>query len=202
MDISRDGFAPVAAALATDGWCVADGLLTAAQAADLGRECAAEHLRGGMRIAATGSLHSAGLLRGDVTQWFDAFAPTAAQAVFVARIDALMRSLNRALMLTMVESESHYAVYAAGTGYVPHVDNLRDSDERMVSAVFYLNDQWLDEEGGALRLHLADAVTRDIFPRAGTLALFMSSDILHEVLPATRARMSISCWMRQRPRYR
>ncbi|WP_250628328.1 2OG-Fe(II) oxygenase [Pinirhizobacter soli] len=202
MDISRDGFAPVAAALATDGWCVADGLLTAAQTGALGVECTAEHARGAMRVAATGSSHSAGLLRGDVTQWFDMLAPTSAQAVFVARIDALMHSLNRALMFTMVESESHYAVYAIGTGYVPHVDRLRDSDERVVSAVFYLNDDWLDDEGGALRLHLAGNITRDIFPRAGTLALFMSSDTLHEVLPATRARMSIACWMRQRPRHR
>jgi SM-20-related protein len=202
MNLSRDGFAPVAVALATDGWCVADGLLTVAQAGALGEECAAQHLGGTMQVAATGSSHSAGLLRGDVTQWFDALAPTTAQAVFVARIDALMRSLNRALMLTMVESESHYAVYAIGTGYVPHVDRLRDSDERVVSAVFYLNDHWLDDEGGALRLHLAGDVTRDIFPRAGTLALFMSSDILHEVLPATRTRMSIACWMRQRPLHR
>lgn len=202
MDISRDGFAPVSVALATDGWCVADGLLTAAQAGALGEECAAQHLGGTMQVATTGSSHSAGVLRGDVTQWFDALAPTVAQAVFVARIDALMRSLNRALMLTMVESESHYAVYAIGTGYVPHVDRLRDSDERVVSAVFYLNDHWLDDEGGALRLHLAGDVTRDIFPRAGTLALFMSSDILHEVLPATRTRMSIACWMRQRPIHR
>lgn len=202
MDISRDGFAPVAAALATDGWCVADGLLTATQTGALGVECAAEHVRGAMRVAATGSSHSEGLLRGDVTQWFDTLSPTSAQAAFVGRIDALMHSLNRALMLTMVESESHYAVYAIGMGYVPHVDRLRDSDERVVSAVFYLNDDWLDDEGGALRLHLVDDVKHDIFPRAGTLVLFMSSDILHEVLPATRTRMSIACWMRQRPMYR
>jgi len=202
MDISRDGFAPVAAALVTDRWCVADGLLTAAQTGALGEECAAWHVDGAMQVAATGSSHSTGLLRGDVTQWFDALTPTAAQAVFVARIDVLMRSLNRALMLTMVESESHYAVYAVGTGYVPHVDRLRDSDERVVSAVFYLNDDWIADEGGALRLHLARNVTCDIFPRAGTLALFMSSDILHEVLPATRTRMSIACWMRQRPIHR
>ena len=106
MDISRDGFAPVAAALATDGWCVADGLLTAAQTVALGEECAAEHVRGAMRVATTGFAHSAGVLRGDVTKWFNELAPTAAQAVFVARIAVLMQSLNRALMLTMVESIS------------------------------------------------------------------------------------------------
>jgi SM-20-related protein len=201
MDLSRDGFAPAAVALAANGWCVAEGLLAAAQTSALSEECAAQHLLGGMQVAKTGSSQSLGTLRGDVTQWFDTLAPTAAQAVFVARIDALMRSLNRTLMLTMVESESHYAVYATGTGYVPHVDRLRDSDERVVSAVFYLNDHWLDDEGGALRLHLADDVKHDVFPRAGTLALFMSSDTLHEVLPATRTRMSIACWMRQRPRH-
>jgi SM-20-related protein len=202
MDIGRDGFEPVAAALATDGWCAADGLLTPAQTHALGVECASEHLLGNMQVASTGSSHSIGSLRGDITQWFDALAPTAAQAAFAARMDALMHALNRALMLTMVECESHYAVYPIGASYVPHLDRLRDGDERVVSGVFYLNDDWLDAEGGALRLHLDRDAARDIFPRAGKLALFMSSDVLHEVLPATRTRMSIACWMRQRPHHR
>jgi SM-20-related protein len=48
-------------------------------------------------------------------------------------------------------------------------------------------------------LYLADLSHRDIYPRAGTLLLFLSAQFEHEVLPATRDRMSIACWMRQRP---
>jgi SM-20-related protein len=49
-----------------------------------------------------------------------------------------------------------------------------------------------------LRLYLEDGAHRDIFPRAGTLLLFLSAQFEHEVLPATRDRLSIACWMRQR----
>ncbi|WP_408434238.1 2OG-Fe(II) oxygenase [Paraburkholderia fungorum] len=49
-----------------------------------------------------------------------------------------------------------------------------------------------------MRLYLADQTYHDVFPRAGTLLLFLSAQFEHEVLPATRDRMSIACWMRQR----
>jgi SM-20-related protein len=106
--------------------------------------------------------------------------------------------LNRELMLGLVECESHYAVYPPGAGYTRHLDRLRDSDARVVSAVFYLNEAWRAADGGALRLYLADGSSRDILPHAGTLLLFLSAQFEHEVLPATRERMSIACWMRQR----
>ncbi|MDQ6647670.1 MAG: 2OG-Fe(II) oxygenase, partial [Pseudomonadota bacterium] len=83
-------------------------------------------------------------------------------------------------------------------GYARHLDRLRDNDARVISAVFYLNDDWLDSQGGALRLYLPNGSTRDIYPRAGSLLLFLSARFEHEVLPATRDRLSIACWMRQR----
>ena len=101
-------------------------------------------------------------------------------------------------MLALVDCESHYAVYRPGAGYARHLDCLRGNDARVISAVFYLNDDWLDADGGALRLYLADGSTRDTYPRAGSLLLFLSARFEHEVLPASRDRMSIACWMRQR----
>jgi SM-20-related protein len=138
------------------------------------------------------------LLRGDSTHWFESDALSAPQQAFADRIDVLRIELSRSLMLGLVDSESHYAVYQPGAGYARHLDQLRDNDARVVSAVFYLNDAWQEAEGGALRLHLADQSHRDIYPHAGTLLLFLSAQFEHEVLPATRDRMSIACWMRQR----
>lgn len=85
-----------------------------------------------------------------------------------------------------------------GAGYARHLDRLRDTDARVVSAVFYLNDSWQETEGGALRLYLDDGAHRDIYPHAGSLLLFLSAQFEHEVLPATRNRMSIACWIQQR----
>ena len=68
----------------------------------------------------------------------------------------------------------------------------------MVSVVYYLNADWQPQDGGALRLYLDDGSHRDVLPHAGRMVLFLSDRFEHEVLPATRERMSIACWMRRR----
>jgi len=185
-------------ALAADGWCVIDNLMTDAQTRALASECATMHTSHWLVPAATGTDRALTLLRGDSTRWFDFGNLSAPQQAFVDRIDELRIALSRGLLLGLIDSESQYAVYPCGASYARHRDQLRLSDARVVSAVFYLNANWLNVEGGALRLYLADASHRDIYPRGGTLVLFLSAQFEHEVLPATRQRMSIACWMRQR----
>ncbi|MBT2144091.1 MULTISPECIES: 2OG-Fe(II) oxygenase [unclassified Rhodanobacter] len=191
-------FRTAAAALAGDGWCALTGLLAPAQTRALAGECAALHAARQLAPARVGAAHTATELRGDRTQWFDPAAASPPQRAFIARLDALRIALNRELMLGLVECESHYAVYRPGAGYARHLDRLRGTDARVVSAVFYLNENWQETDGGALRLYLEDGTHRDIFPHAGTLLLFLSAQFEHEVLPATRERLSIACWMRQR----
>lgn len=198
MNTHLSQFQDIASALAREGWCVVPDFLSAAQTQALADECRA--LRDAQRLtpARVGALRTATPLRGDSTYWFQADALSATQQVFADRIDALRVTLSRELMLGLVECESHYAVYPPGAGYTRHLDRLRDNDARVVSAVFYLNEAWRIADGGALRLYLADGSSRDIFPHAGSLLLFLSAQFEHEVLPATRERMSIACWMRQR----
>jgi SM-20-related protein len=186
-------------ALAADGWCVVSNLMTAAQTQALSGECIAMHRAQLLRPAATGVGRAVSALRGDSTRWFEADTLSTAQQAFVDRLDVLRVALSRELLLGLVDSESHYAVYPCGAGYARHRDQLQRSDARVVSAVFYLNADWLDADGGALRLYLDDGSYRDIYPRAGTLVLFLSAQFEHEVLPATRQRLSVACWMRQRP---
>lgn len=185
-------------ALATDGWCVLPDLMSALQTRALADECAAMHEARLLRPARTGASRTASPLRGDSTHWFPTVAMSAPQQSFADRIDALRVALSRELMLGLVDCESHYAVYRPGAGYARHLDCLRDDDARVLSAVFYLNDAWQETDGGALRLYLADGSYRDVYPHAGSLLLFLSAQFEHEVLPATRVRMSVACWMRQR----
>ncbi|MEO6926888.1 MAG: 2OG-Fe(II) oxygenase [Rhodanobacter sp.] len=192
-------FRAAADALVSDGWCVFADLMDSAQTQALTLECAAMHEAKLMLPARTGATRSASPVRGDSTHWFATDAMSPAQQKFTDRIDELRVALNRQLMLGLVECESHYAVYRPGAVYTRHLDRLRENDARVLSAVFYLNENWHEADGGALRLYLEDGSTQDILPRAGTLVLFLSGRFEHEVLPATRNRMSIACWMRQRP---
>lgn len=184
-------------AIAADGWCVLPSLMTARQTDDLAGEC--RTLYDGHRLtpARIGRDLERSTLRGDSTRWFEPSALSAPQGVFAGRIEQLRIALNHALMLGLVDSESHYAMYPPGAGYARHLDRPRHNDARVLSAVFYLNDAWQESDGGALRLHLANGSYRDIYPHAGTLLLFLSAQFEHEVLPASRPRMSIACWMRQ-----
>lgn len=191
-------FDPASHAIAADGWCVLPSLMTARQTRDLAGECLALHDGELLTPAHVGREHERSTLRGDSTRWFEPSALSTAQGAFAGRIEQLRIALNQALMLGLVDSESHYARYPPGAGYARHLDRLRHSDARVLSAVFYLNDAWQESDGGALRLHLVDGSHHDVYPHAGTLLLFLSARFEHEVLPATRPRMSIASWMRQR----
>ena len=200
MDPSKIDAAIEAAidALAAEGWCVLEGLLSDEATAALARECAALHASGDLSAARIGREKVASTLRGDRTRWFDMNAPTAAQQPYVDALETLRAAFNRSLMLGLVESEAHYAVYPPGARYARHLDQPHQVEARVVSAVYYLNVDWHLEDGGALRLYLEDGSHHDVVPHAGRMVLFLSARFEHEVLPATRERMSIACWMRRR----
>lgn len=137
--------------------------------------------------------------RGDDTLWLDSPACGAAAGDLLLALDGLREGLNRRLTLGLASVEAHYAHYPVGAGYARHVDGFRHDDARVLSLVLYLNRDWPADAGGALRLHLPDG-HRDIAPQQGTLAIFLSVGVEHEVLPATQPRFSVAAWFRQRPR--
>jgi SM-20-related protein len=156
---------------------------------------------GRLRPAATG--RAAGRqfagLRGDSTLWLDDPACGPAARDLLAALDGLRGELNRRLLLGLEEVEAHFAHYPPGAGYARHHDRFRSDDARVLSLVVYLNPDWPAEAGGALRLHLAEG-PQDIPPQLGTVAIFLSEFVEHEVQPADRPRFSVAAWFRQRPR--
>ncbi|MNI70310.1 hypothetical protein D3C73_1261160 [compost metagenome] len=68
----------------------------------------------------------------------------------------------------------------------------------MVSAVVYLNESWLPEHGGQLRMYLDEDAQYDVDPVGGCLVVFLSGEVPHEVLPANRERLSLTGWFRRR----
>lgn len=111
---------------------------------------------------------------------------------------ALQTYLNRRLFLGLFSFESHYAHYRAGHFYKRHYDAFRGQANRVLSVVAYLNHDWQPDEGGELVLYRDDDDTQGIkvVPAMGSLAVFLSEEFPHEVLPAQRDRYSIAGWYR------
>jgi len=186
--------------LADKGWVVIPHALPAELVQQLRDTCLAVWDAGRFHEAATG--RAAGQarraeIRSDSVLWLDQVADAPAVQAYNAAMDDIMHAVNRGLYLGLAELESHFAVYPTGAFYKKHLDRFRDDDARVLSSVLYLNADWSEDDGGALRLHLP-AGCHDIAPRAGTLALFLSAEIEHEVLPAARERLSIAGWFRRR----
>lgn len=110
----------------------------------------------------------------------------------------LQKYLNRRLFLGLFSFESHFAHYSPGDFYKRHLDAFRGQANRVLSLVVYLNRAWQPNEGGELVLYVdeQDQEGIKVTPTFGTVAVFLSEEFPHEVLPATRDRYSIAGWFR------
>ncbi|MDH4147898.1 MAG: 2OG-Fe(II) oxygenase [Acidimicrobiia bacterium] len=131
---------------------------------------------------------------------------------YFAWADGLRLALNRMLFLGLFDYECHFARYPPGGFYRLHVDAFRGRGNRRVSSVLYLNADWTPADGGELVLYPAVGVAvvaepatepavelgaaQIVAPRYGTLVLFLSEEIPHEVLPVGRERTSVAGWFR------
>lgn len=162
---------------------------------------------------AVGSLQAAGVgrgtgqvietrIRGDRIAWLQAHWPAA--SAYLALIDDLRMTLNRECFLGLQEYEAHYACYEPGSFYRRHLDRHLEasggsSSQRVLSTVCYLNESdWCEADGGQLVLFPPGERALPVQPRAGSLVVFRSELIPHEVLPASRQRLSIAGWLRTR----
>jgi SM-20-related protein len=185
--------------LAAKGWSQHDLFIPEALTRELAAECQQRAADGRLAPAAVGRGATAQVregVRGDSIQWLEAGEGAATDA-YLALMDQLRQALNQALYLGLDDYESHFAFYPPGAFYQRHVDRFRDDDRRTVSAVVYLNEGWLAEQGGALRIYPQDEA-HDVAPLGGRLVIFMSGELPHEVLPATRERLSLTGWFRRR----
>ncbi|NER62221.1 2OG-Fe(II) oxygenase [Pseudomonas sp. MAFF212428] len=186
--------------LATHGWSQQTLFLPESLTRALAAEC--------RKRAAEGELAPAGVgrgpaqevregIRGDHIQWLE---PGEADACdrYLELMDSLREAMNRGLFLGLEDFECHFALYPPGAFYRKHLDRFRDDDRRTVSAVIYLNEDWLPEHGGQLRMSLKGDVERDVQPTGGCLVVFLSGEVPHEVLPAHRERLSLTGWFRRR----
>ncbi|MDB5979409.1 MAG: 2OG-Fe(II) oxygenase family oxidoreductase [Pseudomonas sp.] len=186
--------------LAAEGWSQQNIFLPEALTLELAAECRRRSAEGELLPAAVGRGPAQEVrdgVRGDRIQWLESGESEACDD-YLNLMDSLRQALNRDLFLGLEDFESHFALYPPGAFYVRHLDRFRDNDRRMVSTVLYLNEGWLPEHGGQLRMYLKDGVEHDVQPLGGSLVVFLSGDIPHEVLPADRERLSLTGWFRRR----
>ena len=110
-------------------------------------------------------------------------------------LKCLSQHLNRYFYLGINEVEAHFACYRAGEFYALHRDNPQQKNDRVISTVFYLHQDWQADWGGELHLQDKNQQWHTIQPKPNRIALFQS-DLLHEVLTAKQQRLSITAWLR------
>ena len=189
--------------IADQGYAIVDGFLSPETISGLAEEAKTLHAQGEMHRAATGKKNAeqSDNVRGDFIHWIDDTNPSAKQQEYLQQMEILRIELNRNFFLGLAELESHFTIYPAGAAYRKHLDQFKGDNKRQLSCVLYLNQEWQAADGGQLKLYLDESEEPrhvDIQPLGGRLVTFLSGRFWHEVLPATRERMSLTGWFRTR----
>ena len=197
-------------------WAVTPDFLEEKLVKEISQELTLLYEKGDFRRAGIGKgadWQLQGEIRGDDVLWFDNEHLTTLQQLYFDKINELKNALNRELYLGFKDLETsfecHFAVYQSDKFYKKHLDQFKKNHQnhtqntsRIISCVFYLNENWTKEDGGQLRIYHQEnqpenETFTDIIPCAGTLVCLYSEEIWHEVLPTKRPRQSITGWLKR-----
>lgn len=136
-------------------------------------------------------------IRGDLIYWLDEEKDTELAPFFAWR-DELISRLRRYCFLSLSDSEFHLAKYPAGTHYERHIDQFGHRNNRQITILLYLNNEWKAGDGGELKIYRKSG---DILiePIAKRLLVFKSDTIEHEVLTTNIPRYSLTGWLLHKP---
>lgn len=136
-------------------------------------------------------------IRGDYTYWLDSKNDIELHDFFEL-VRETITILNRYCYLSLTDFEFHLAWYPPGSYYHRHLDQFQGRSNRMVSFIIYLNEDWVEGDGGELKIFKADdeLLVKPILNRA---VLFKSADVPHEVLTTMKGRKSLTGWLLYQP---
>lgn len=193
----RSKFDAIADGLAADGIAVVDEFLGMEEVKSITEE---DEFKNGLlrfKKAGIGQAQDRQIVesvRGDYIQWIDPMTASSQVQKYLSLLSELRVYLNQSLFLSLKDAEVHKTIYPVGSFYKRHLDQFKKDDHRKLSVICYLNDAWQENEGGQLRVYFSNR-QEDFFPMAGRLVCFRSDLLEHEVLPATRSRMSLTGWL-------
>lgn len=201
-DAPQPGFEQVIAdGLSEPGWVVVRDFLDSKATAAIEAMLRTRWESGALRPAGIGRGRTFQVrpeIRSDQVLWVDHEAPPAPLGIYLDRMEALRRHLNEQLFLGLNEYECHLTTYPRGSFYRRHRDQFADQARRQISTIFYLNPDWREADGGALRIETEQGI-HSVLPEAGTLVAFRAADFWHEVRRARRLRLSVTGWFLSRP---
>jgi SM-20-related protein len=138
-------------------------------------------------------------VRSDSTLWLEGNSAT--QQIYLDWMEQLRIGLNRRLFLGLFDFECHYSRYAKGDFYQRHLDTFKGDksgakSNRVLSTVFYLNPDWVKNDGGELLLYADKQVSPLLIvpPLFNSCVIFLSDTFPHEVLNSQCDRYSIAGW--------
>jgi SM-20-related protein len=182
-------------ALVNDGYIVIDNALDKKLSQKLLYLAQQEQNYKEAGISSSAALHLDRQRRRDKIVWLDREGDALNE--FFSFSDGLREYLNRSLYLGLSYYEAHFAHYEAGDFYEKHLDAFKNSKNRVVTTVYYLNEGWSKEDGGELLIYNEEGnFIQKVLPTQNRLVIFMSELFPHEVAPAKRDRYSIAGWFR------
>lgn len=183
--------------LAADGYAVIDDFLTSSEVdtiltLDTFKNGLTQFKQAGIGKNQNKQINEA--IRGDLIHWIDPKTAAAPLLAYLEKLNQLVSFVNQNLFLSLKDCEVHQTIYPIGSFYKRHLDQFKKDDHRKLSVICYLNKNWEEAQGGQLRIYIGDE-HKDILPYAGRFVCFRSDLLEHEVLPATRDRLSLTGWL-------
>ncbi|RJE74591.1 2OG-Fe(II) oxygenase [Reichenbachiella sp. MSK19-1] len=155
-----------------------------------------------LRKAAIGTLNQKQVdrsVRGDEILWLDKDMADQRIHTFFDLADEIKQNLNRYCYLSLSGYEFHFAHYPEGAFYKRHLDQFQGRNNRLISMILYLNEEWQPAYGGQLKLFLDGGKEETIMPTFGRMVMFKSDVLEHEVMITHHDRYSITGWMLYQP---
>ncbi len=156
------------------------------------------------RLARSGVLKPAGTgrerridggVRGDNLCWVEKSNAGSGIRALMSRFEVLRQTVNQQMFLGVNRYEMQLAQYPTGSqGYSKHFDAFRGgSQNRRLTAIYYLNPQWQPGDGGELSLTLPQGQFL-LEPLQDRLVVFLAEEIEHAVLPTQASRLALTAW--------
>ncbi len=183
------------------GYGVCDDFLSIEEVTSLTTRFASRFDDGKFKEAGIGKqseVHQATEIRGDKILWLESNSVDSSERILLDKNQAFVDYLNQTCYLGIIDAEIHFAKYDIGKFYRRHRDTFQAQKGRVLSVIYYLNINWLPENGGNLLIYTQEnniEKTISIAPLAGRLVCFESDKLDHEVSETFKERLSITGWL-------
>jgi SM-20-related protein len=184
-----------------NGYAVCDNFLEQSEVQNLLKTFSTRYEQGKFKEASIGKSNEVRKnieIRGDEILWLESESVDLAERILLDKNQDFVNYLNQTCYLGIVDTEIHFAKYAIGKFYRRHRDTFQAKKGRVLSVIFYLNIDWIPQNGGNLIIYtnknnLETAIS--IAPLAGRMVCFESEKLDHEVSETFADRFSIVGWL-------